>query len=213
MDTMSPAVSRSVSTVGSMSPIAKRVDDILSWLTTRVGLPQYATMFRANGYDSMKFILLMHGPSDLYEVGVVNEAHVQRLWSEICRLKEREKVQIRKDVTPQTPQTPMSPVDESDAVRRWLTESVGLPQYANAFCLAGYDDLRFVVAMQSVSEVIALGVTENDHVLRLWDAITKLKYECVVEMESPRVSVVQRIPSRSPSCCQSPSPTASYDMV
>lgn len=197
-----------------------------------MGLAQYYELFRANGYDSMQFVVLMDGPNDLLNLGIGDEAHVQRLWHEIMKLK----LGTIKASVPhgraqrsnhghgaQTPHTPHSPVSmrerqiASESLRRWLMEKVGLPQYFEALCLAGYDDLRFVAAMESVREVLEIGVASEAHAERMWREIVNLKKEEVVvdvREVSPipmGAAAMMQIPSSSHR--QSRSPTVSFEMV
>lgn len=64
--------------------------------------------------------------------------------------------------------------DEDGAVRWWLADEVGLPQYFDVFIANGYGCLDIIAAMDSESDLDDLGIVSDEHRAVLWAAITSL---------------------------------------
>ena len=59
-------------------------------------------------------------------------------------------------------------------VERWLTESVGLPQYLGAFVQNGYESLEFVKAISAKEELSEIGIVLKGHQTQIMAKIKQL---------------------------------------
>ena len=62
-----------------------------------------------------------------------------------------------------------------EMVRRWLGETVGLPQYHLHFIQSGYESLDFIKAISSIDELEEIGIITKVHQIRLREHINRLK--------------------------------------
>jgi len=82
-----------------------------------------------------------------------------------------EKVPLKEAEKPQT--TPLSA--ESAKVKAWLTDTVGLPQYADHFICNGYDSFDFVMDLTDNAELAEIGIILKGHQSRLLKQIALLR--------------------------------------
>eukprot|EP01083_Nonionella_stella_P105739 304342_1 len=61
----------------------------MEWLTTVVYLPQSSSILSLHGFGSMRMVSTIASVSELMDVGIVNEAHLTLLITEIRKLKLR----------------------------------------------------------------------------------------------------------------------------
>eukprot|EP01083_Nonionella_stella_P206599 751324_1 len=68
--------------------------EVMEWLTTVVYLPQYSSILSLHGFGSMRMVSTIASVSELVDVGIVNEAHLALLMTEIDKLNLRSEVRM-----------------------------------------------------------------------------------------------------------------------
>eukprot|EP01083_Nonionella_stella_P206600 751326_1 len=66
--------------------------EVMEWLTKVVDLPQYSSILSVHGFGSMSMVSTIASVSELMDVGIVNEAHLALLMTEIDKLNLRSEV-------------------------------------------------------------------------------------------------------------------------
>eukprot|EP01083_Nonionella_stella_P168038 566210_1 len=87
-----PVMMRSVSLESSQREDSLEAMDrieVIEWLSNEVHLGQYSSIFHTHGFESMRIVAAISSVDELREVGIVNEAHLTLLITEIRKLKLR----------------------------------------------------------------------------------------------------------------------------
>eukprot|EP01083_Nonionella_stella_P154981 500000_1 len=133
--------------------------EILSWLESKVGLPEHYQTFVNNGYESMDFVRQIADVSELQKMGIRSVEDQRCIMVEIQLLQSNERTKNH----------------EEQKVQQWLKDTVKLPEYEEAFLSNGYDSMMIVCDISKREELEEIGITSKGHQVRIMSKIKLLQ--------------------------------------